>query len=262
MRVLITGAGRAIGAATARVLTQAGHHVIATARDIRTLSDLEVAQTLALDVTSEESISAALAAAGEFDAIVNNAATHGQGTMEDYPIDRLRDMFETNTIGPLRILQRVLPQWRERQHGVIVNVSSVQGRVSSPLEGAYSGSKYALEAISEALHYEVRHFGIRTVLIEPGFIAPGMKPVDSMEKNPAYEDLWRQWSSTAATVTGPAGRPGPEIVARAINNALIDPTTPLRVPVGDDAVMILAARSQLDDVAFESAMRQTLGITW
>jgi NAD(P)-dependent dehydrogenase (short-subunit alcohol dehydrogenase family) len=249
-------------AAMARELTAAGHQVVATARDIHTLDDLDVAQTLSLDVTYEESISEALKAAGELDAIVNNAATHGQGTMEDYPIERLRDMFETNAIGRLRVLQHMLPQWRGRQHGVIINVSSVQGRVLSPLEDAYSASKYALEAMSETLHYEMRHFGIRTVLIEPGSIAPGMKPVDPLERNPGYEDLWRQWSSTASTMTGPSGRPAPEIVARALGTALVDPATPLRVPVGQDATMILGARRQMDDATFEAIMRQTLGLTW
>jgi len=152
MRVLITGAGRAIGAATAIELTKAGHEVIATARDVSLLSDLDVAQRLAMDVTSDESVREALERAGSIDAVVNNAATHGHGTLEEYPLDQLRLMFETNSIGAIRVVQRLLPLWRTRGSGVIVNISSVQGRVASPLEGAYSASKYALEAFSEALH--------------------------------------------------------------------------------------------------------------
>jgi len=93
--------------------------------------------------------------------------------------------------------------WRERGHGVIVNISSVQGRVATPLEGAYAGSKYALEAMSEALHYELRHFGIRTVIIEPGYIAPGMKPVSQIERNPAYAELWDEWEGTDTKLGGP-----------------------------------------------------------
>ena len=262
MRVLITGAGRAIGAATAIELTKAGHDVIATARDVNLLEGLNVSMRLSLDVTSETSIKEALEEAGEIDAVVNNAATHGRGPMEDYPVDRLRDVFETNAFGPLRLIQHLLPVWRVRGSGVIVNISSVQGRVSTPLEGAYSGSKYALEAFSEALHYELRHFGIRTVIIEPGYIAPGMKPVVPLERNPAYEGLWQQWTNIDTKVTGPSGRPGPEIVGQAVVRALADELTPLRVPVGADAELILATRSQLGDQEFAELMWETLGLTW
>ena len=262
MRVLITGAGRAIGAATAIELTKAGHEVIATARDVALLADLDVAQRLAMDVTSDESVREALERAGSIDAVVNNAATHGHGTLEEYPLDQLRLMFETNSIGAIRVVQRLLPLWRTRGSGVIVNISSVQGRVASPLEGAYSASKYALEAFSEALHYELRHFGIRTVIIQPGFIAPGMKPLPVPEHNPAYQGLWDEWSGLDVKVTGPSGRPGPEIVGAAVLRAVEDETTPLRVPVGDDAHLILATRSQLDDASFEAAMRTTLDVHW
>jgi len=262
MRILISGAGRAIGAATATVLAEAGHDVIATARDVAMLEALNVSQRLALDVTDETSITTALARAGDIDAVVNNAAAHGQGPLEDYPIDRLRLVFETNAIGPIRLIQQLLPRWRERGNGVIINISSVQGRVSSPLEGAYAGSKYALEALSETLHYEMRHFGIRTVIIEPGYIAPGMKPVPTTERNPAYAQLWREWEGADSKLNGANGRPGPEIVAHAVKRAIEDESTPLRVPVGADAELILATRSQLNDQEFEALMRQTLNLQW
>ena len=114
--------------------------------------------------------------------------------MEGYPLDRIRQMFETNTLGALRIIQAVLPAWRKRGSGVIVNVSSVSGRVSSPLEAAYSASKFALEAFTESLHLEVRHFGIRCVLIEPGTIAPGMKASEPHKGPTDYAVLWEQWA--------------------------------------------------------------------
>jgi len=262
MRILITGAGRAIGAVTAAELTNAGHEVIATARDVNLLDSLDVALRLPLDVTSERSISEALSRAGEVDAVVNNAAAHGQGPLEDYPIDRLQTIFETNVIGPVRLIQQLITPWRERGRGLIVNISSVQGRVAAPLGGAYAASKYALEAMSETLHYELRHFGIRTVIIEPGYIAPGMKPVAPIERNPIYADLWQQWEGTDSKLNGPGGRPGPEIVARAIQRAIEDESTPLRVPVGADAELILATRSQLGDAEFEALMRQTLNLQW
>jgi len=234
---------------------------VASARDVALLNDLEVSQRVALDVTDARSIDEALASCGELDAVVNNAALQGAGVLEDYPLDHLRRIVETNTIGPLSLIQRLVPSWRERGSGVIVNVSSVQGRVSSPLEGAYAASKYALEALSESLHYELGHFGIRTVIIEPGYIAPGMKPSFTSVPNEAYSDLYEQWSGTDAKVLG-GERPGPELVGRAIVRALEDPATPLRVPVGADAELILATRSSLPDREFESLMRQTLGLTW
>ncbi len=262
MRILITGAGRAIGAATATELARAGHHVVATARDTSLLDDLEVAQRLSLDVTDGESVAKALAEAGELDAIVNNAAVSCKGPLEDFPLDRLRHMLETNILGPLRLLQPVLPEWRRRGSGVVVNISSVQGRVATPLEGPYSASKFGVESISETLHYELGHFGIRVVIIQPGYIAPGMKRMEGIAGNEAYTGLWDQWEGTDTKVTGPNGRPGPELVATAIRGAIEDPATPLRVPVGDDAVMVLSARAKLDDATFESAMRRTLGMTW
>ncbi len=262
MRILITGSARAIGAATAEELTRAGHEVVATARDVSLLEGLDVTLRLPLDVTDGESVRQALAQAGELDAIVNNAAISTKGPMESFPIERLREMFETNTIGALRLLQEVLPQWRERGSGVVVNVSSVQGRVATPLEGPYSGTKHALEAISETMHYELGHFGIRVVIIQPGYIAPGMKGAGRVAGSADYAPLWEQWEGTDAKLTGPGGRSGPELVAVAIRQAIEDPATPLRVPVGNDAVAVLAARAQLDDGAFESAMRTTLGMTW
>ena len=262
MRILVTGAARAIGRATVVECARRGHEVIATARDPKLLEDLDAKQCLALDVTDLDSVRAALAAAGELDAVVNNAALPGAGPMEDFPLERLRQIIDTNTYGPLRIAQQLIPSWRARGSGVFVNVSSVQGQVASPLEGSYSASKYALEALSETLHYELGHFGIRVVIVQPGYIAPGMKAAPRHDGPPAYEDLWRQWAGTDAKVTGPSGRPGPELVGIAIADAIENPETPLRVSVGDDAKMILGARKHFDDAAFEAAMRKTIDLTW
>ena len=262
VRILITGAARAIGAAAADELTRAGHEVVATARDVTLLEELDVATRLPLDVTDDDSVRRALRAAGELDAVVNNAALSGKGPLENFPLDRLRTMLDTNTLGPLRVVQHLAPGWRARGHGVVVNISSVQGRVAVPLEGPYSMSKFGLEALSETLYHELGHFGIRVVVIEPGYIAPGMKPVERESGDDAYRPLWDEWTGTDLKVTGPNGRPGPELVARAVRSAIEDPGTPFRVPVGDDAVMVLGARSQLGDAEFEAAMRSTLGLTW
>lgn len=260
LRVLITGAAGAMGMATARALTNRGHSVIAT--DISTLSGLEGVQAHLLDVTSDDSVARCLKQVGPLDAIVNNAGIFGQGPVESYPLDRIRHMFETNTLGALRIIQAVLPAWRPRGSGVIVNVSSVSGRVSAPLEAAYSASKFALEAFTESLHAEVRHFGIRCVIIEPGNTASGIKAVERHEGPADYAGLWEQWAGAHNKMTGPSGPQGPEVVALAIARAIEDTATPLRVPVGPDAEMILGLRKSLDDQAFEDAMRKAVGFTW
>jgi NAD(P)-dependent dehydrogenase (short-subunit alcohol dehydrogenase family) len=134
--------------------------------------------------------------------------------------------------------------------------------VATPLEGAYAASKYALEALSETLHYELAHFGIRVVIVEPGYIAPGMKASPRHDGPAEYADLWDQWTGTDAKITGPTGRPGPELVGVAIADAIENPSTPLRVPVGADAEMVLSARQHFDDAAFEAAMRKTLDLQW
>lgn len=261
MRIIVTAAGRAIGRATCTSLAAAGHEVIATARDVAMLADLDVALRLALDVTDEASVRAAVDAAGPVDGLVNNAALGGSAPIETYPIERVRAMFETNVLGALRMVQHLTPGWRERGRGVIVNISSVQGRVTSPLSGAYSASKHALEAISEAMHLELGHFGIRTVIIEPGFIAPGMKLPDDLPSPEIYRPLLDEWNGADTTLNA-NGRPGPEIVADAVVAAFADPQTPLRVPVGADAEMILATRAQMSDAEFEATMRAVLGLTW
>src|SRR3954454_7552100 len=161
LRVLITGAARGIGMATAQLLANRGHSVVAT--DVSAWSGLEGIQARVLDVTSDDSVARCLEEVGPLDAIVNNAGISGGGPVEGYPLDGFRQMFEINTLGALRVIQAVLPGWRKRGSGVIVNVSSIKGRLSSPLGAAYSASKFALEALSESLAFEVGHFGIRCV---------------------------------------------------------------------------------------------------
>ena len=261
LKVLITGAAGAIGMATAQVLANRGHSVVAT--DLSALSGLEGIQAHVLDVTSDDSVARCLKEVGPLDAIVNNAAIFvGGGPLEGYPLDRFRQTFETNTLGALRTIQAVLPGWRQRGSGVIVNVSSVGGRVSAPLEAAYNASKFALEAFTESLHVEVRHFGIRCVIIEPGNTAPGIKAVERHEGPADYAGLWEQWVGAHNKMTGPSGPAGPDVVALAIARAIEDPATPFRVPVGQDAQMILGLRRSLDDQAFEEAMRKAVGFTW
>jgi NAD(P)-dependent dehydrogenase (short-subunit alcohol dehydrogenase family) len=262
VRVLVTGASRAIGRATVEVLTGRGHQVVATARHVSLLADLEADQVLPLDVSDAASVAAAVARAGELDAVVNNAGLTGLGPLEDYPLEDVARVLDVNTLGPLRLAQAVVPRWRERGSGVLVNISSVQGKIGTPLEGVYAASKHALEALSETLHFELGHFGIRLVIIQPGYIAPGMKHSGDHVGPAVYADLHAQWNETDAKLTGPQGRPGPELVGQAVADALEDPTTPLRVEVGQDAAMVLELRRTLSDAAFEATMREALGLTW
>lgn len=263
MRALVTGAGSGIGRATAEVLAAQGHEVVATARRLEALEGLEVAQSLVLDVTDDGSVAACVAAAGEVDVLVNNAGISETGPLETYPHEVLARMFETNVFGPMRLVRAVVPAMRARGVGVVVNVTSVEGKVAAPLAGAYCATKHALEALSESLAFEVGHFGVRVVIVEPGYIAPGMRnAVRHGEDGTPYEELRRQWSGADDTLVGPEGRPGPELVGEAIARAIEDPATPLRVPVGADAEMVLAARKQLSDEDFTRTMRDLLGLDW
>jgi NAD(P)-dependent dehydrogenase (short-subunit alcohol dehydrogenase family) len=264
VRVLVTGAGRAIGRATVEVLAGRGHEVVATARDVALLEGLPAVQLLPLDVTDDASVRATVAATGAetLDAVVNNAALTGRGPLESFPVESFARVLEVNTLGPIRMVQAVIPAWRERGSGVVVNISSVEGKIGTPLNGPYSASKHALEALSESLYLELGHFGIRVVIVEPGYVAPGMKHEDDHPGPAVYRDLHDQWNGAVATVTGPEGRPGPELVAEAVADALENPKTPLRVEVGKDAAMVLDLRRTLRDPEFEATMREALGLTW
>lgn len=263
MRILITGCSTGFGRATAIEATRRGHDVVATARDLASIDDLDVAQRLSLDVTDPDSITAAMAKAGQIDALVNNAGVDRHGPVESYPEDIAQWVMGTNFWGTFRMMAAVAPSMRKQGSGVIVNISSVQGRVGTPLGGIYSASKAAVESYSESAHFELGHFGIRMVLMQPGYFDTPMATKGSNElvDGTPYEELDRQWSSSSDSLN-PDGRPGPEVVAKAIVNAIEDDETPLRVPVGSDAEMVLGARATMDDADFEAVMRSTLNLTW
>ena len=168
-RILITGCSTGIGRASAIELTKRGHEVIATARRVDTLRDLDVAEKLALDVADEASVLEVTGGVGQLDALVNNAGVGLAGPIENVPLPDVQRAFDTNVFGAVRMIQAVVPRMAVGS-GVIVNVTSVSGKVSGPLSGYYAATKHALEAISDALHYETGHFGLRVVVIEPGAI--------------------------------------------------------------------------------------------
>ena len=263
MRVLITGCSTGFGRETAIELTRRGHEVVATARRPETLADLDVAQKLALDVDSDESVRAAVAQAGEVDALVNNAGWSTHGPIEKVPLQEVRRMFETNFFGAARMIQAIVPKLRARKSGVIVNVSSMAGRVAAPLMGFYAASKFALEGLSEALHLELGHFGIRVVVIEPGFVKSSFRANATRHgtDDAPYDELQRAWAGFDEALIG-GERPGPEIVGVAVADAVEGKRQVLRWPVGKDAELVLKARGSLDDAAFEEAMRGILKLRW
>lgn len=194
---LITGTSTGIGLATAVTLARGGHTVIATMRnpqggaaEIRRIAEAEKLPitVLSMDVDDDasvrESVAQALAQSGRIDVLVNNAGVAVHGSVEELPLAEFRRAMETNFFGALRCIQAVVPGMRERRHGCIVNVSSVAGRFSAAPQAAYSASKWALEAASEALAQEMKAFGVRVAIVEPGIIAtpifgkvtPGTKP--------------------------------------------------------------------------------------
>lgn len=263
-RALITGCSTGIGRATAVELTRRGHEVVATARRLPTLEGLDVAGRLELDVDDDASVAAAVAAAGDVDVLVNNAGWEAGGPVEGVPLDQVKAMFETNVFGVARMVQAVAPAMRERAAGTIVNVTSMAGRVAAPLNGFYAASKFAAEAISESLHYELGHFGIRVVIVEPGEIATSFG--DNVrrfgEDRAPWDELRAQWDEAFGVLGGDGPVPGPELVATAIADAIEAEDPPLRIPVGADAELIAAVRAANDDAAFEATMRETLGLTW
>lgn len=261
MRVLITGCSTGIGRAVAAEMKTRGHDVVATARRVESLANLDVSLALPLDVTNPVSVAAAVTAAGDVDVLVNNAGIAVYGPLENLPVDSIRRAFDTNTLGTLALMQAVVPGMRRRRSGVVVNVSSVAGRFAPALSGVYSATKFAVEALSEALRAEVRPFGIRVHLIEPGVISSNIQ--ESMQVIPGdddYADLISQWRRIENAMT--ASAPGAELVASAVADTIENPSAPFRRPVGPDAEVSLAARAAMDDEAFESAMRAATGFTW
>jgi NAD(P)-dependent dehydrogenase (short-subunit alcohol dehydrogenase family) len=257
--VLITGCSTGIGRATAERLARSGMSVYATARKLDSIADLQQAgcKTLALDVTDEESMRAAVAAVEEAEgavgALVNNAGYSQSGAVETIPMDELRRQFETNVFGLVRMCQLVLPGMRKAGAGRIVNISSMGGRLVFPGGGAYHGTKFAVEAISDALRFEVRDFGVHVSIIEPGLIktsfgdtAHGSVP---QQDGPYAEFNAAVAKTTAEAYEGPLAKlgAGPEAVAKVVEKAITARRPRTRYPVTASARLLLAQHALLPD---------------
>ena len=267
--VLITGCSSGIGHATAELLCTEGWTVYATARRPETLADLERkgAKTLALDVTDEASMTTAVDAVtqaeGAVGVLINNAGYSQSGAVETIPPEQVRRQFETNVFGLIRMCQLVLPGMRDQQWGRIVNLSSMGGRLTFPGGGLYHASKYAVEAISDALRFEVRGFGVDVIVIEPGLIVTsfGETAAGSLggaESDGPYADFNRHVAEiTEGAYKGPMAKLGgpPEVVAQTVAKALKADRPKARYPVTASARLMITQRRLTPDRLWDLAMR-------
>jgi NAD(P)-dependent dehydrogenase (short-subunit alcohol dehydrogenase family) len=274
--VLITGCSSGIGRATALRLSRAGWKVYASARRPESISDLKDSgcETLALDVTDEQSMRAAVneieQAESAVGVLINNAGYSQSGAIETVPLEAVRRQFETNVFGLVRLTQLVLPKMREQRWGKIVNVGSMGGRLSFPGGGHYHATKHALEAISDALRFELGGFGIDVILLEPGLITTdfGQAAAASIVENQSEpagdgEDPYAHFNATVGAVTegayeGPIGRlgAGPDRVAKVIERALRRRRAPTRIAITPSAKLTIAAHGLLSDRTWDAAMRR------
>jgi len=267
--ILITGTNSGFGRLAVLTLARQGHQVVATMRtvskgdDLRRLGDeegldIEIRQ---LDVTDPDSVEAAMADPDDIDVLVNNAGFEVQGAIEQIDDVLMQRQLETNVMGPLRTMRAVLPAWSERGSGVVVNVSSIAGRVAPPYSGAYAASKHALEALTESLHFEVSHLGLRVHLIEPGRFPTNFFDnivFPSAWKDSPHEDRALAFRESLTSLDGDGTPADPQSVADAIARAVTDPSTPLRTLVGGDAELIDVTKTSMSFEDFETTMRTAL----
>jgi NAD(P)-dependent dehydrogenase (short-subunit alcohol dehydrogenase family) len=267
--VLITGTSSGLGRATARHFHAQGWNVVATMRRPEAETELgRLDHTLVtrLDVEDAASITAAvqagLARFGQIDVLVNNAGYGAYGPLEATPASSIHRQFAVNVFGPLAAIQAVLPHFRARRSGAIVNISSIGGRLAFPLGTLYHGTKFALEGASEALQYELGAIGVRVKLVEPGGIRTdfGGRSFE-FSNDPALAEYQPLVQSTFAALA-PLMENGssPEQIAEVVYAAATDETSRLRHRAGSDAVQLLDARAATDDDRFFDGMKARFGL--
>jgi NAD(P)-dependent dehydrogenase (short-subunit alcohol dehydrogenase family) len=270
--VMITGSSSGFGLATALAFARRGDDVWATMRNPADAGDLSAAveaehlqvATLPLDVNDAASVTAAvgrlLEVEGRIDVLVNNAGVAHMGAVEVLSVEDAKAVFDTNVFGQVRMIQAVLPGMRERGEGVIVNVSSVAGRLpGTPANWAYAASKHAAGSLADSLAEEVRSFGVRVVCVEPGFFATDLiRKAHPLPPASPYTDMERKvaaWFNTNVRAGG-----DPSIVADAIVAAVNDPSTPVHVPVGAGAHAAIQAASNMTGEKWAALSRVAYGL--
>ena len=255
--VFITGTTKGIGLATALAFGRGGHTVYATMRNpsqspelMETAGREKLPITVsAMDVDSDQSVSRGIAQIlkdhGPIDVLVNNAGVERSGSVEELPLAEFRAVMETNYFGAIRCIQALAPHMRQRRSGCIINVTSVAGRIASASMAPYTASKWALEALSEALAGEMKTFNVRVAIVEPGIIDTAM--ARGITNNPSNSP-YRQRARFAALFTAALKTPvPPSLVAKKIVEIAESGNWQLRYPVGPDAVPFLHWRSQMTD---------------
>jgi len=268
---LVTGSSSGVGLETALALARDGYHTFASMRDIGKAVELEHAakkenlsiDVIELDVDKEESIVSAIkkvvADGGRLDILVNNAGYGQFGCVEDVSVDDFRKQFETNFFSIVRIIQEVAPIMRNQKSGIIVNISSIVGRMGLPVSPAYISTKFALEGLSECLRYELGQFGIKTTLIEPGVIKTNFfnsMKVPESKIDPKYKTLTENILAGLKMMVemGTAPSQVADVVIKAIHDDEILP----RYIVGTDAAMFMEAKKMKTDLEFEKYMSKEL----
>ncbi len=275
---IVTGSSSGIGLETSLELARNGFYTYASMRNIEKSKKIEeIAKNqnlplsvIQLDVNDEESITEAIEAISNeknrIDVLVNNAGYGVFGSLEDLSVEEMKDQFETNFFGVVRVTKKVLPLMRRRLDSkrTIVNISSVGGCIGAPILSAYQSTKFALEGLSESLYYELLPFGIRVVIVEPGFIQTNIMNSSIMAKNGSnHESPYFQLTQTIEkyfrSMVNDNSDATPALhVANTIIDAVKADTPDLRYPVGNDAKTILEARKKLNDREFVDLIKNQL----
>jgi NAD(P)-dependent dehydrogenase (short-subunit alcohol dehydrogenase family) len=273
LNVLITGANSGFGLLTAAAFARAGHTVHAGLRNpakgaaLKALAEEGLPVTpVSLDITDNAAVTAAVrqaSAAAPIDVLVNNAGFEVSGPVEHLSDESLTLQFDTNVLGVVRMVRAVAPAMRVRGEGLIVNLSSVAGHISAPFTGAYSASKHALEALSEALWFELRPFGVRVALVEPGGFETSFGANVIVEpaygQDSPYRPLAARFNEAMAGFR--AGPPqNPQEIADIILALAIQPDPKLRHLAGDDARMLVPLYRSMEFEGFAGVMLQRLGL--
>ena len=268
---LVTGASSGIGQDTARKLQALGYTVYGAARRTDRLRALAAdgIHPLPMDVTDDASMSAGvdriLEETGRIDVLVNNAGYGSFGAVEDVPMDEARRQFEVNVFGLARLTQLVAPHMRAQGSGTIINISSIGGRLTTPLGGWYHATKYAVEALSDALRMELRPFGIDVVVVEPGCIrtawwAIAADHLEATASGSAYADQIRAVAGTMRSESNQRRYSPPEVIARTIGKIVTARRPRTRYAVGFMARPLIAARRILTDRAFDRLIGAAFGL--
>lgn len=266
--VLITGCSTGFGELAALTFADRGHTVVATMRTPGKSAALNARpdiHQLALDVCSTESVEAAVAAAidavGSIDVLINNAGIEVFGAVYLVSDDEVFRQFDTNVTGVIRMARAVVPHLLAQGHGTIVNVGSAAGLVGAPYGGVYAASKHAVEALTEALHFELSHRGIRVHVVEPGQFATALGAnsltAAAMPEGSDDHERWQRFRAAQRSLVN--GEPAPaQIVADAIYAAAMDEPAKLRHPIGVDAELIVATKGSMSFEEFDTTMRTVL----